>query len=87
MEPGGEDHDRDGERDEGEGLEGPVTDGVGDGLGGDEGGVVAFGFGDAERGGDLLEEDDDRDAEGEALDDRPGDVGQDPTEPQEARRR
>ena len=46
----------------------------------DRRGVLTGRFGNAERGGDLLEEDDDRDTDGEALDNRPGDVGKEATD-------
>ena len=46
-------------------------------------GVLAGRLGHAEGGGDLLQEDDDGDADGEALDHGPRDVGQAPTEARE----
>ena len=57
---------------------------VDDGSRRDEGRVLALGLGDTERGRDLLQEDDRRDADGEPLDDRPRDVRQERPRPTNA---
>ena len=54
---------------------------------GDGRGVLALGLGDAERGGHLLQEDDHGDADGEALDHRPRDVGEVADRAERTRRR
>ena len=64
-----------------------VAERVADGPCRDDRRVLAVGLGDAERGGHLLEEDDHRDADGEALDHRPRDVREVAAEPQRTPRR
>ena len=69
-------HDGSDEDHENECPELPVGQGVDDGSRRDDRGVLPLGFRDPEGGRHLLEQDDDRDAEGEPLDDRPRNVGE-----------
>ena len=61
----------------------PVVERVADGHHGDHGRVLAVWSGHAEGERHLLQEDDHGDADGEALDHRPGHVGEEPAETEE----